>query len=57
MARGLPLNVIATVQSARGPSMRRLYGYKWQAILSSGAKGKGIVPFQAGLYFPIVCCT
>jgi hypothetical protein len=37
MARVLPLNAIATIQSPRAPSMIGLYGYKWQA-LSSGAK-------------------
>ena len=33
MARVLPPNVIATIQSARAPSTRGLYAYKWQAFV------------------------
>lgn len=45
MARGLPLNVIANIQSASAPSMRGLYEYKWQ-VFELWCQDKGLVHFQ-----------
>ena len=44
MARGLPMYVIATIQSARAPSMRGMYAYKLR--LSPCAKIKGLFLFS-----------
>lgn len=45
---GLPLNVIATIQSARAPSTRSVYDMKWRAF-ERWCDQKGIIPFQCSI--------
>ena len=48
MARGLPLNVIATVQSPKASSTRRLYAYKRQSF-ELWCHDKGLVTFDCSV--------
>lgn len=48
MARCLPQNDIATIQSVRAPSTSVLYGYKWRAF-ELGCQNKIIVTFHSSL--------
>lgn len=48
VARGLPPNVIATIQNARASSTRNLYSYKWRAF-ENWCHSRRIVPFQCSV--------
>ncbi|XP_049341328.1 uncharacterized protein LOC125805033 [Astyanax mexicanus] len=47
-ATGLPPNVIKTIQSARAPSTRSLYGYKW-GVFEQWCSDKLETPFQCSV--------
>ncbi|XP_066533946.1 uncharacterized protein [Hoplias malabaricus] len=48
MARGLPSNVVATIQSARAASTRGLYAFKWHAF-ELWCQERELVPFQCSI--------
>ncbi|XP_047229391.1 uncharacterized protein LOC124872980, partial [Girardinichthys multiradiatus] len=48
LAKGLPPDVVATIQNARASSTRGLYAYKWRAFVQ-WCEDKHIVPFQCSM--------
>ncbi|XP_053351317.1 uncharacterized protein LOC128520900 [Clarias gariepinus] len=48
LAKGLPPNVIETIQSARASSTRGLYAYKWRAF-EQWCQEHNVLPFQCSM--------
>lgn len=48
LAKGLPPNVVATIQSARASSTRGLYAYKWRAF-EQWCQNRDVLPFQCSV--------